>query len=765
MSPSFRPFTALPARLRVWGGLLLLLLGGGCAMSTLPPSPPPRPLHTPRPPTPTALPPPPTPWQRSNPGGGGAFNTAAVGPQGTFLVASDLSGAYLSRDWGRSWENIGAVQGLTVTHVASAALDPQDPLWMALGTEEGIFRSTDGGRSWHMVFPHGYIADIRLAPGDPSQGYATFHSAYDQADGQVLGTQDRGRTWHLLPNQGLPPGLHLLKLQVDPQNPERVFLLSGEGRFACGPARLFVSQDGGNSWHPVAPSLGQVLDFALDPLDPTRLYLTTYGDLWDPGYRCLHDDPRGGWLWVGQETQGTWHWTRISTPLGSRNLLLWPHPTRPETLRVLDMDERSLWQTRDGGGTWTLVSTREDWDPGWSGDGLAYGSSFNGDAKTWAPAPQDPDLLLWVDGQFVWATFDGGHTFGPLHTEQVTPGHWRSRGIDNIVPFDLALGPRGQRVYLALADLGLFFSTDGGVTWQNGNPALPTGAWEGYGGNGLAVLADPQRPLVAWLAQAPDLEEGPFTLLRTTDGGASWQPTAGLPNAPLSGLSLDPHSPTARRTLFVTAGGEVYRSTDDGLTWEAVLPCGGCRTTAVDPQRPLWVFAGGEAGLWRSRRGGDPGSWEPLHLDALERTSAPKPAPFWDTDWAGVARLAFDPHTPGRLYAALFGPQGGLFRSEDGGTSWTRLLSDPFVHDVLPLPGAPGPLLVATGSALYSGGYDRRSQGILLSPDDGNSWLPFNQGLTWPLAHRLAYTPGPPPRVWAALPGLGYAWRPAPGAP
>ena len=96
-------------------------------------------------------------WIRSNPGGGGALTAVGAGPTGAILVGSDLSGAYLSQDKGRSWQSIGLAQGLTDDYVASVGFDTQDGNIFYLGTRRGIFRSSDGGQTVQPVLPDGYI--------------------------------------------------------------------------------------------------------------------------------------------------------------------------------------------------------------------------------------------------------------------------------------------------------------------------------------------------------------------------------------------------------------------------------------------------------------------------------------------------------------------------------------------------------------------------------------------------------------------------------
>ena len=700
----------------------------------------------------------PTAWQRTNPGGGGAFNTIGAGPTGIILVASDLSGVYLSRDRGATWQPIGARQGLTVTHASGLGFDPQDPDVLYVGTEEGLFRSQDQGVTFRRVLDHGYITHIAMAPSNPDIGYLAHHSRFDVADATVYRTQDRGRTWERVSGPTLPQGLHVLELEVHPERPDTVFALAGEGRFACGPAALFMSTDGGHTWQRLAEELGQVLDVALDPALPDGLFLSTYGDVWDPGYRCIQDDPQGGYVYHGVFDGESWTWEAWSDQedLAARNWLLWADADDDHALRVIDLDYPEIWETRDRGATWQRLGDKSEWDWGWTGETFAYGTSFNGDAKTLGRDLSDPDALLWADSQFVWVTRDDGRTFFPLHTQKVGPGRWRSTGVDNIVTYDLALDADGRHVYLAMTDMGCFRSPDRGVSWQICNDVEASGSWEGYGGNAFTVLADPARPGRVWMTLAEEIDL-PHTLLHSTDHGATWTPARGLPEEGMpSGLSLDPHSPTETRTLFITWGGDVYRSQDDGRTWQRVLDCGGCRTTAVDPHDGSRVYAGGEAGLWRSTQGGEPGTWEAIGLPSMQGTLGDA---FWDTYWEGVSDVEFDPEQPGRVYVAVFGEGRGLYRSEDGGETWEHVLADAFLWDVLVAPWNPRHLYIASSSALHSGGYHPESRGVRFSPDRGRTWQDFNQGLVWPFAKVLQAMPASPPLLWVGSPGLGYAYR------
>ncbi len=748
----------------IWVSVVLLILLTACATA------PPTGAVTARPTPPSSSAPPPTapretdhgvaarpssPWQRTNPGGGGAFNVVGAGPTGMILVGSDLSGAYRSRDGGQTWDVIGATQGLTATHISGLGFHPTDPDIFYLGADGGLFRSDDGGDTVQQVLDGGYITDIAIAPGDGDVGYAAYHPQWDSNEGAVFRTEDSGWTWEKVSGSSLPEGRHILKLLVDPTDADVVYLLSGEGRFACGPAEAYRSTDGGVHWTELAGGLGQVIDLALDPTDPDTLYLTTYGDVWDEGYTCITDDPDGGRLYKSDDRGETW-WELPTPDDAPINALLWLDADDDHALRLLSVDYPELWETTDDGESWTLLGDKSQWDTGWTGEDFAYGTSFNGDAKTLGWDPTDPDALLWVDSQFVWGTRDDGRSFVNLYTNALGDG-WQSRGVDNIVPFGLTISAADpDDIYLGCFDIGCWRSTDGGLSWQNCNDPRAAETWAGNGGNTTTLIADPDLEDVVWTAQADSWDE-PGTMLWSDDGGETWSIVGeGLLDAPLLGLALDVTSPPGDRTLFVTAQGDVYRSLDDGETWAMVFDCDGCRTTAVDRFDGDLVYAGGEGGLWRSTEGGDAGSWAAIGPPEMGGDVA---GPPWEWGWEGVFSIAPDPHNSGTVYVAVLGEGRGLYRSRDRGDTWEKLLTDDYMRSVAISPQDGEILFAASSSAWTSGGYEPGSRGVLLSTDGGRSWSEVNEGMAWPFAISIAFDPQDPRTVFVGSPGTGFQRR------
>ncbi|HHN78931.1 MAG TPA: hypothetical protein ENK11_09720, partial [Phycisphaerales bacterium] len=295
-------------------------------------------------------------WVRTNPGGGGWFERIAPGPGGAVIACSDLSGVYRSLDGGWSWDCAGPARGLTATHAACAAFDPADPAVVHVGTDEGIFRSTDGGRTYAQTLGDGYVESIAPA-ADGQTVYAAVHTAWNAAEAHVYVSTDRGETWSRA-DTGFPPGRRILKLLVSPTDASAVFALTGEGRFAGGPAEIHASTDGGVTWHRVSDTLaGPVADIAFDPAAPGVLYATADDPDPDlPGFVYRSDD--GGASWV---------------LLGNHGGALWLRAAAPGVVRVFDPrwqfpwdDRRGVWETADGGQSWSRAADIGSWDTGWS---------------------------------------------------------------------------------------------------------------------------------------------------------------------------------------------------------------------------------------------------------------------------------------------------------------------------------------------------------------------------------------------------------------
>ena len=547
-------------------------------------------------------------WERTNPGGGGAYSTIEAGPTGIIIAGSDLSGAYISVDGGETWDVIGARNGLTETDVCGIGFHRFNGDIIYLGTENGLFRSNNGGDTVVKVLDSGYITDIEFATDDPNIGYAAYHPSWDALNGEVYKSIDNGLTWNKV-SSNLPDNIHILKIEIDPTDADIVYILTGKGRFVCGPADVFKSTDGGITWVNLTSHLSEIMDFAIDPVNPQNVYLTT-----------MNVDCSAPWYWTDLEgnlyksTDGGNTW---GTPLYDLTGVIFIDPSNPAVIRLIDPREpypwvptAGTWTSTDGGESFVKTGDVNDWDKFFNTDPIfCYGTSFNGICKTLGKDLSSSNTIYWVNTQWAFKSTDNGSVFQNIFTREVSPGWWRSRGFDNVDMLDITINEsHPDTVFIAYFDMGIWRSFDGGESWQSCNDGYFTGSWNGQGGNCHTILSDPQRSHVVWASQSENQDgEYPTYLIKNTQTGerTAWVAShEGLPLREIIGLSLDRTSPVNNRTLYVTAEGDVYKSTDDGATWTMVFDCDGCRFTAVDPFNGNIVYAGGEEGLWRSMDGG-----------------------------------------------------------------------------------------------------------------------------------------------------------------
>ena len=241
---------------------------------------------------------------------------------------------------------------------------------------------------------------------------------------------------------------------------------------------------------------------------------------------------------------------------------------------------------------------------------------------------------------------------------------------------DIAINPRNPNVWYVAASSGNLWKTENrGNTW--------TPIFENYGSYFLgAVTVDPKDSNIVWLGTGENNNQRSVSygdgVYKSTDAGKTWK-RMGLENSEhIQNIVVDPHNSsvvylTAIGPLW-TSGGDrgLFKTTDGGQTWKAVLSVSadtGVTDMVMDPRKPEVIYAaayqrrrqvgqliggGPESGLYKTTNGGQ--SW----------TKLTKGLPTVDIGRIG---LAINWKNPNTVYALVWAQnnQGGFFRSDDAG--------------------------------------------------------------------------------------------------
>lgn len=235
---------------------------------------------------------------------------------------------------------------------------------------------------------------------------------------------------------------------------------------------------------------------------------------------------------------------------------------------------------------------------------------------------------------------------------------------------------------------GVWKTTNGGQTWLN----ITDGKTDISSVGAIAVAPSDPNVIYVGTGESQLREDLTFGtgIYRSTDAGETWK-HLGLPEThQVTDVVIDPRNPDR---VFVSAIGHafgpnpergVFRTLDGGKTWSKVLfvdDSTGANDLSMDPSNPRIIYAtfwkfqrtpwsmnagGGRSGIWKSTDGGD--TWQEITFNqGIPR----KPL--------GKIGIDVSPANPRRIYASIEAPDssGGIFRSDDAGTTWQRMNTDP----------------------------------------------------------------------------------------
>jgi len=636
----------------------------------------------------------------------------------TCYMGSTGGGIWKTTDAGHTWVNVSDGQ-LPVGSMGALDVSLSNPNIVYAGTGSskirsnvsigrGMFKSTDAGKTWTFagLRDSGQIATVRIDPSDPDRVYvaALGDPFVDSKERGVFRTTDGGKTWKNV--LFVSESVGAADLEIQPGHPNVLFACMWHGQrkpwtiiSGAREGGIYKSTDGGDNWTKLAGGLPHELfgrsNVAISAAEPNRIY-------------ALIEAKPGSGLYRSEDAGATW--TLIN---GSGNLITRPFyydtlGVDPTNADVLFIGNENWFKSTDGGKTFRpspaphgdhhdiWINPRNSQYMIQSNDGGANVSLDGG--RTWSPQDNQPTAEIYqvsVDNQYPYRIYgaqqdnttvivpslplgngqafrDGpGCETGPIMPDKDNPeivyggckGQFTRQNLATTDEERYWIGAeslygnggatliyRFQRVSpmevspftphtVYYGSQYLHRSRDGGVTWEKISPDLtahPPGEPQEASGGPItrdatgeevystlyAIRESPIQKGLIWTGS----NDGPFYVTR--DDGKTWTnvtPKDLQPGGRVQNIEPSPHRPgTAYYAVYRYLLGDfapyIYRTDDYGKTWtrltdghNGIAADEPTRVVREDPVRPGLLFAGTEFGMYISFDNG--AHWQSFQLN------------------------------------------------------------------------------------------------------------------------------------------------------
>jgi len=520
-------------------------------------------------------------------------------------------GVFRTTDGGRTWTKV--LYKDADTGAIDVTFDPHDSrivyaaMWQVRrqpwnfssgGPGSGLYRSTDGGATWTQLkgngLPDGILGriDVSVSAADSKRIYAMIEAK----DAGLYRSDDAGQTWRLVNTDGRvrQRAWYFSKVYADPKAVDTVYAVN---------TGLLKSTDGGKSFNLVSATHGDHHAMWIDPADPARMI-----DGNDGGASVSLDD---GKTWSTQDNQPTGAYYHVST---DQAFPYWVYGAQQDNsnLTVASFDDEGVIGPRDwfpaGGGECGFVLA----DP--RDNKIIYSDSENGINRFDKRSEQSQDVSAFP-GDF------SGHPASELEHRF----NWTS---------PLMMSPHDPDTIYWGADV-VYKSTDHGHSWTIISPDLTRNDKSKQGPSGGPLTKDitsvEYYDTIFALAESP-LKKGMLwagtddgVIQLTNDDGGQWAKVTPAAMPAWSTISMIEPSHYDAAVAYVAVDRHklddiapyAYRTSDGGKSWTSIvrgLPDGAIvHAVREDPVRRGLLYAATERGVFVSFDDG--AAWQPLQLD------------------------------------------------------------------------------------------------------------------------------------------------------
>ena len=647
-------------------------------------------------------------------------------PRGVMTSYGD--GVYKSIDAGKTWKHMGLKE---TQHIARIVVHPTNPdvVYVAAqgalfgpNKERGIFKSTDGGKTWKNVLFVNELtgcSELSMDASVPEVMYATMWHHQRKPEVVISGGEgsgvyksvDGGETWNKI-EKGLPKEKGKMAISVSPANSNKVYALI-ESDSNADKGGLFVSNNAGESWSMVSGDnrLTQrawyYTEVFTDPNNENVVYVLSA-----PALRSID----GGKTWERLSgTHGDYHDLWIN-PDNSDNMVIandggaavsfnygktWSSQSIMPTAQFYRINADNIFPYNIYGGQQDNTSVkiaslslgrgsigRQDWS--YSAGGESAFLAF------------DPDNPRYVMGGSYLGNINLLDTHSKASTKVLTaPIQYLGRAARDMkylynwnAPIIWSKHEPGTFYHCAQLVLR---TRDMGLTWEEISPDLTRNQDEKQGNGGRpytneAVGAE-NYGTIAYMIESPH-EKGVFytgsddgLVHITKNGGENWENVTpkGLQECLINAIEVSPHDPATvyiatTRYKFNDYTPAIYKSTNYGQSWTNIssgIPQGAfTRVVREDKDRKSLLYAGTEKGMYISWNGGQ--NWESFQLnlpktpildlmvhqgDLIVATSGRS---FWILDDLGLLKTYEKPQKAAKLYEPEVAYNGAWYSALNG---------------------------------------------------------------------------------------------------
>ncbi len=579
-------------------------------------------------------------------------------------VSEGLGGMWKSEDAGKTWKNIGLKDG---RHITNIMIHPDDAntVWVGVmghlfgpNKERGIFKSTDGGKTWKNVLfinEQTGCSDLVMDPGNPSVLYAgtwrvirTPYSLESGGDGSGLWkSTDGGETWsNISTAKGFPKGTWgIVGVAVAPSNTDKLYAIienekgglymsadagqtwslqssdnnirqrawyytkvfvdpKNENLVYCPNVNFMKSRDGGKTFQSLRTPHGDHHDLWIDPTDGKRMIVAD-----DGGAQVSFDEAN---TWSTYMNQPTSQLYRVSTD-----------NSFPYRVLAAQQDNSTL---RIKSATYGSYITEQDWD-------VTAGS----ESGYVVADPTNPDIVYGGNYGGYLSRLD--HRTGENRAISVWPDNPMGGGADVLKfrfqwNFPIFFSPHNPKRLYAAGN-ALFVTENEGASWKQISPDLTTNDKAKQVSSGGPITKDNtsvEYYCTIFTATESSLEKDLLwvgsddgILNISKDGGASWTNVTPK-DAPKwmmwNAIDVDPFKKgaayiTGTRYKLDDFTPYIYKTEDYGQTWKLITngidPMHFTRVARADHRRPGLLYAGTEYGMYISYNDG--ASWQSFQLN------------------------------------------------------------------------------------------------------------------------------------------------------